>query len=159
LIEIVQGERAAGAPPNQDRVNKLASIIEAQPFTLVDGGVPITIEAVEKKLAAVDEWRVQQGVAPLPNGAGSVERLAEERMKGGDETGALAKVEAAEVKAPDDAPTTQRALGVAPESTGAAAFVAAASDYIRARVAAGATRADIQREAAAVRALEKENAS
>lgn len=100
LIEIVQGERAAGAPPNQDRVNKLASIIEAQPFTLVDGGVPITIEAVEKKLAAVDEWRVQQGVAPLPNGAGSVERLAEERMKGGDETGALAKVEAAEVKAP-----------------------------------------------------------
>jgi hypothetical protein len=59
----------------------------------------------------VDEWRVQQGVAPLPNGAGSVERLAEERMKGGDETGALAKVEAKErgSKEEDDAsPSTKR---------------------------------------------------
>jgi hypothetical protein len=103
LIEIVNGERAAGAEVTQDRVEKLAALIEAQPFRLVGGGVPITIEAVEKKLAAVDEWRVQQGLGVLPNGVGSTERLASDRAKGGDETGALAKVEAAEVKAPPGA--------------------------------------------------------
>lgn len=157
LVDLIVAERAAGAVVTQDRVNKLASILEAQPFTLVDGGAPIPIEAVEKKLAAPDEWRAQQGLAPLADGAGSAERLAEERLKGGDEAGAVAKVEAAEVKN-DEAPTTQRAPGVAPESTGGAAFVAAAADYIRARVAAGATRADVRREVAALQALAKEGA-
>lgn len=98
LIEIVDGERKAGAPPTQDRINKLAERLEVPPFVLV-GSAPIPIEAVEKKLAAPDEWRRQQGLEALPNGAGSAARLAEERLKGGDETGAIAKVEAAKVKA------------------------------------------------------------
>jgi hypothetical protein len=97
LIEIVDGERKAGAPPTQDRINKLAERLEVPPFVLV-GSAPIPIEAVEKKLAAPDEWRLQQGLEALPNGAGSAERLAEERLKGGDEAGAIAKVEAAEAK-------------------------------------------------------------
>lgn len=101
LIELVDGERSAGAEVTQERVDKLAAIIEAKPFRLVGGGAPITIEAVEKKLAAVDEWRKQQGLPELPGGVGSAERLAEERARGGDETGALAKVEAAEVKVSD----------------------------------------------------------
>ncbi len=100
LIEIVNGERAAGAEVTQDRVEKLAALIEAQPFRLVGGGAPLTLDAIEKKIIAPDEWRAQQGLEPLPNGAGSVERLAEERLKGGDEPGAIAKVEAAEVKVP-----------------------------------------------------------
>ena len=104
LIEIVNGERAAGAEVTQDRVEKLAALIEAQPFRLVGGGAPLTLDAIEKKIIAPDEWRAQQGLEPLPNGAGSVERLAEERMRGGDEIGAMAKVEVADVRAAPEAP-------------------------------------------------------
>lgn len=116
LAEIVQVERAAGAEVTQDRVEKLAERLEVPAFTLL-AGPPITIEAVEKKTAAVDEWRAQQGLGPLPDGAGSVERLAKERLEGGDETGALAKVKAADVKAdavPVEAPPDAPAEDAAP---------------------------------------------
>jgi hypothetical protein len=112
----VQVERAAGAEVTQDRVEKLAERLEVPAFTLL-AGPPITIEAVEKKTAAVDEWRAQQGLGPLPDGAGSVERLAKERLEGGDETGALAKVKAADVKAdavPVEAPPDAPAEDAAP---------------------------------------------
>ena len=117
LIEIVNGERSAGAEVTQDRVDKLAALIEAKPFRLVGGGAPLTIEAVEKKLAAVDEWRAQQGLEPLPDGVGSTARLASDRAKGGDETGALAKVEAAKVKAPGPggAPSREPVPAAAPK--------------------------------------------
>ena len=52
LIEIVNGERAAGAEVTQDRVEKLAALIEAQPFRLVGGGAPLTLDAIEKKIIA-----------------------------------------------------------------------------------------------------------
>ena len=115
LVEIVNGERSAGAEVTQDRVDKLAALIEAKPFRLVGGGAPLTIEAVEKKAVALDEWRAQQGLEPLPDGAGSLARLAEERLKGGDETGALAKVEAAEVKTSEPGGASAGPAPVAPK--------------------------------------------
>ncbi|MEK9646174.1 MAG: hypothetical protein VW547_11585, partial [Alphaproteobacteria bacterium] len=111
-----------GAIVDQARVDKLAKIYEVQPFTLADGDPKvgeIFAYHLDNKLIAPDEVRARLGLPPLPNGAGSVERLAEERLAGADEPGALAKVEAAEVKrgppaeepaaSPADVePTTQR---------------------------------------------------
>ncbi len=119
LVEIVNGERAAGAPPTQDRINKLAERLEVLPFVLV-GSAPITLADVEKKAVEVDAYRKQLGLDPLPNGAGSAERLAQERLQGGDETGAIAKVEAAEVKTPEggDAGPVEPSPVSAPEEAG-----------------------------------------
>ena len=140
LAEIVQLERAAGAPPGQSRVKRIAERLEVDPFELVDG-VPLTIEGVEKKVVAPDEWRAQQGLDPLPDGMGSKERLAEEREQGGDEAGALAKVESAEKS---EAPATPPA---------AAEFVALADKYARGRLAAGVSPAELAAETQAMRAL------
>lgn len=52
----------------------------------------------EQKHVAPDEVRAGLRLDPLPNGAGSVEQLATERKEGGDQPGALAKIEAAKVK-------------------------------------------------------------
>lgn len=124
FTEQLMAERAAGAIVDQARVDKLAKIYEVQPFQLADGDPKvgeIFAYHLDNKLVAPDEVRARLGLPPLPDGAGSVERLAQERLAGADEPGALAKVEAAEVKKapaadvpavpppPADAePTTQR---------------------------------------------------
>lgn len=101
----VAAERAAGAIVDQGRVNVIAAALEVEPFILAEANpnAAITVDEVTAKLFAPDEYRAQSGRDPLPDDAGSVKRLATERLKGGDESGALAKVEAAEVKS-DDTP-------------------------------------------------------
>lgn len=53
-------------------------------------GARILAWHVEQKAVAIDELRKTLGQDPLPNGAGSVERLAEERLAGKDKAGAKA---------------------------------------------------------------------
>lgn len=98
LADQVRSERDAGAVVTQDRVEKLAASFEVQAFTLAGPGV-ITKDDMTAKLFSPDEYRAARGYEPLPNGAGSLDRLATERLAGADETGALAKVEAADTKA------------------------------------------------------------
>jgi hypothetical protein len=101
LAEQVVAERAAGALVNKDRVVALAKVMEVAPFELADEapkGGEIFEYHITNKIVAPDQVLARLGLPPLPNGMGSPERLAEERAAGGDETGALAKVEASETK-------------------------------------------------------------
>lgn len=101
-------DRAAGGVVDQGRADKLAERFEALPLRLADGDPKvgeIFQYHIENKLVAPDEARARLGLPPLPDGAGSVERLAEERLAGADEAGALAKVEDAPFgSAEEDAP-------------------------------------------------------
>jgi hypothetical protein len=101
LTDQVMAERAAGGVVDQGRVETLASDFEVKPFTLADQeprGADIPEYLVEQKVVAPDEVRERLGLPPLPGGMGSMERLAKERAAGGDQAGALAKVDAAETK-------------------------------------------------------------
>jgi hypothetical protein len=94
LADQVVAETTAGAPPTQARVKTLAEAFEVEEFTLVDPapkGGEIFAYHYENKLVAPDEGRSRLGLPPLPDGAGSVERLAEERLAGADKPGVLAK--------------------------------------------------------------------
>ena len=105
LTDQVAAEKSVGAIVDQQRVNTIASDFEVKPFALADRDPKvgeIFEYHIEQKLVAPDEARARLGLPPLPDGMGSVERLAEERAAGGDETGALAKVDAAEVKDNDN---------------------------------------------------------
>jgi hypothetical protein len=127
LTDQVMAERAAGGVVDQARVEKLASVLEVQSFTLADAqpkGGEIFAYHYDNKLIAPDEGRERLGLPPLPNGAGSVERLAEERLAGGDKPGVLAPTAskpptpAAPTEparsAEDAEPTTQRSTRPAP---------------------------------------------
>jgi hypothetical protein len=116
LTDQVIAETTAGAPPDQPRVDKLAEAFEVKPFQLADGDPKVGQIFgwhVKAKLVAPDEVRKPLGLPPLPDGMGSVERLAEERAAGGDETGALAKVDAAATK--DDSKPEDVAAEEAPD--------------------------------------------
>ena len=118
LTDQVTAEKAAGAIVDQPRVDKLAEAFEVKPFTLADADPKvgeIREYHITNKIVAPDQVLARLGLPPLPNGAGSPERLAQERLAGGDETGALAKVDAAEAKdgAPEDAAAEEEA---APEA-------------------------------------------
>lgn len=119
LSEQVKADREAGGVVDQDRVDLLAQDFEARPFTLADA-TPRAGEIFEyhitNKQVAVDEVRARIGLDPLPDGIGSVERLAEERAAGADQAGALAKIETAKEK-----PTDEQASPAAAEETGAPA--------------------------------------
>jgi hypothetical protein len=91
LTDQVTAERAAGGIVDQDRVDMLADRFEVRPFTIANttsGKGVITEKDMEQKLFAPDEYRAQKGYGPLPE-------KVEERAEGGDEVGALAKVDAA----------------------------------------------------------------
>ncbi len=89
LSDQVMADKAAGAAMDQERVQKLAERFEAIPFQLADPNPrgEIGEKDMEQKLFAPDEYRMQKGYEPLPNGAGDVDRLAEDRGKGLDKTG------------------------------------------------------------------------
>lgn len=84
LIAQVVAERAAGFRPTQERVEQLAKGYDVEPPTL-DTIPPIPQWMIETKLAAPDEPREQVGLPPLPLGAGSLDRLAQERLGGKDQ--------------------------------------------------------------------------
>lgn len=118
LTDQVTAERSAGAVVDQDRVKLLAGAFEVKPFTLADGDPKvgeIRQYHIESKLVAPDEVRARLGLEPLPDGIGGVKRLAEERAAGGDQVGALAKVDVAEVK--DAAASEDAAAQEPPESS------------------------------------------
>lgn len=85
-VEQLKAEQEIGAPPDQDRAEKLAARFEVLPVKLARGN--ITTEDMEQKLFAPDEYRVQKGYEPLPSGAGGVDQLAKEREGGKDKVGA-----------------------------------------------------------------------
>lgn len=90
-------EREAGGAVDQERVRTLSSEFEVKPFTLADPTPKGEIYQyhIENKIVAPDQVLERLGLPPLPNGAGSVERLAEERLAGADKPGALAQIEKA----------------------------------------------------------------
>ncbi|HSM93369.1 MAG TPA: hypothetical protein VLT47_10835 [Anaeromyxobacteraceae bacterium] len=99
--DIIAARRANGIAVPQDEADHIADELEVRRVPLADlepavGEIEDT--HIKNKLVSPDEVRARLGLPPLPNGAGSVERLAEERLAGGDEAGALAKVDAAATK-------------------------------------------------------------
>lgn len=100
LTDQVAATKAAGGIVDQAQVDALAETFEVKPFQLVAPARrgDITAEDMGAKLFTPDEYRAQKGYGPLSDGMGTPERLAQERAAGGDETGALAKVEAADAK-------------------------------------------------------------
>lgn len=90
LSDQVMADREAGAVVDQARVDKLAEKFEAVAFILADTtpkGGDVHEYDLELKIVAPDEQRARLGLPPLPDGIGSVERLAEERAKGLDKVG------------------------------------------------------------------------
>lgn len=83
--EIVAAERKAGLVVTQERVDKLSEALDLD--TIAVGDLPIEQWEVVTKLIAPDELRKRRGLPELPNGAGSLDRLAAERLAGKDETG------------------------------------------------------------------------
>ncbi len=91
VAAILKAEGDAGCAITQDRANAVTRLVAGP-------GVPAPVIAAESP-ARVLEWHVQQkvvapdqalaalGLPALPGGAGSVERLAAERLAGKDESG------------------------------------------------------------------------
>lgn len=97
--EELERRRANGIVVTQTDLDVLSETLDLQKVRLVaPGKAPITADDMTRKLFSPDEYRAQKGFDPLPNDAGTVERLAEEREQGGDETGALGKVRVAETR-------------------------------------------------------------
>jgi hypothetical protein len=110
-IEIVKGLREINAEVPQDVADALADDLQVRHIKLADRDPTkgtITVEDVQEKLFAPDEYRADKGYGALPNGAGTTQRLSEERLAGKDKTGTAASqgdatVEAAPPTVPEDA--------------------------------------------------------
>lgn len=116
--EILKAEGEAGCSTTQARADQMGKLLDVPP-ALVAAVSPAPIQQwhVQQKVVAPDQALANLGLPPLPNGAGSVERLAQERLAGGDQAGALAKVAAAETKdtgKPEDVVETGGAKGPEP---------------------------------------------
>jgi hypothetical protein len=99
LVEQLIRIREAGGIVDQETLDRRAELYEAPSFLLADAkpvGGQIYKYHIDNKLVAPDEVRERLGFGPLPDGAGSVEQLAKERLAGGDKPGALAQIEKAE---------------------------------------------------------------
>jgi hypothetical protein len=97
--EQLKADREAGGIVDQERANRMAERFEVLPLVLADAqprAAEIYQYHIENKIVAPDEARERLRLEPLPDGAGSVERLAEERLAGGDKPGALAQIKKAE---------------------------------------------------------------
>ena len=88
--EIFDMRKASGIETTQDDADKVADDLNLRRVTLAAPSAKvgqIYEWMVVNKQVSPDEVRAQVGVPPLPNGIGSVERLAEEREAGKDKTG------------------------------------------------------------------------
>lgn len=88
--EILDMRRASGIETTQDDADKIAEDLALRRVVLAaskPAGEPIYSWEVEAKIFAPDEVRARKGEAPLPDGMGSVARLAEERAEGKDKIG------------------------------------------------------------------------
>lgn len=90
LYAAIKAEREAGGVVDQMRVDLLAERLGAESFALADrspqAGEIFQYHITEKQVAP-DEVRQRLGLPEMPNGVGSLERLAEEREQGKDKTG------------------------------------------------------------------------
>jgi hypothetical protein len=88
--DILEERRTTGIVVTQEDADALAEELQVRKVQLADRDPSkgtITVEEVEQKLFSPDEYRAEKGYDSLPEGAGSVERLAEERLAGRDEAG------------------------------------------------------------------------
>ncbi len=99
FVEQLVRIREAGGIVDQATVDKRAALYEVESIQLADA----TPEAgeiyqyhIENKIVAPDQVLERLGLPPMPKGAGSVERLAEERLAGADKPGTMAQIEKAE---------------------------------------------------------------
>ncbi len=109
--EILDMRKASGIVTTQEDADKLADTLSVDHVTLADvppSGVQFFAYELELKVVAPDEVRALKGLPPMPDGAGSLERLAAERLAGKDEAGAQAslgdpKIDGEPDTVPDDA--------------------------------------------------------
>lgn len=90
LYDVIKSEREVQGVVDQERVNALAARFDADPFVLAEQAPKageIFSYHIDSKIVSPDEVRERIGLDPLPDGAGSVKRLAKERLAGKDETG------------------------------------------------------------------------
>lgn len=88
--EILKANADAGIDVDQDEADRVSLALELESSQLVTkrkGGEIFEYHIVNKQVAP-DEVRNDLGLDPLPDGIGSVERLAEERAIGKDKAGA-----------------------------------------------------------------------
>jgi len=101
FFEIVDSWRENGFAFAQEDVNKLATRLEIDPPQIIDGqilGGKIEQWMVEQKIIAPDQLLARLGYPALPDDAGSVARLAEERNQGRDKTGTVKVSETEDIK-------------------------------------------------------------
>jgi len=87
---IAAARRENGADFSQEQSDGLRDELELKPIPLLPqpkNAAPIYEWEIEQKVVAVDEARERKGLAALPDGQGSLQRLAEDRAKGIDKTG------------------------------------------------------------------------
>ncbi len=152
----IVADRAAGGLVDQERADRLAERFKALPMTLVDPkpkGAELYAWHIENGLVAPDEARDRLGLPPLPNDAGSLDTLAADRL-------AVSQAEAAKAAPPPATPAPSEPAEMPPAQAAdpaaaeaQAAFVRLADRYAGARLAAGATAADLERENLALAAL------
>lgn len=111
---ILESRRKVGIRIDQPEIDKVADDLELRHVSLVESTPQkgaISEKDMESKQFATDEYRASKGYDPLPNGAGSLDRLAEERAQGLDKIGATKVSEdeggaSANPSAPDPETTT-----------------------------------------------------
>lgn len=119
--ELLKMERENGADDLQARADiHYAAIGEPAPALAISRkGGAIFAYHIEQKIVSPDQVLADLGLPPLPNGAGSVERLAEERLAGKDKTGAKASQGDAELDGkPDTVPEDAEPADGAPGGSG-----------------------------------------
>lgn len=121
LLTRIALRRETGVVTTQEDADALADALETPRIVLADPKAKGQIYAweIQEKVVAVDEARARKDLPPLPDGQGSVERLAEDRAMGIDKTGQTKVTEdkptdAGGDGAPEPSPGTQRS-GKPPE--------------------------------------------
>ena len=97
---IIDARRTSGIQVDQEEADHIADDLELRHVPLVSNArSPIEEWHVQQKVAAIDEAREDVGLEPLPNGAGSPQKLADDHARGLDKTG--------QVKVAEDKPAEE----------------------------------------------------
>lgn len=117
-LEIVKAAHDDGILITQDWLDKLSERLELDPTLVLDSipGPRILEWHVTMKTVAPDELRETLKLPPMPNGAGSLDRLAEERLSGKDEVGKKASqgdalIDGKPATVPEDAEPAPKPIG------------------------------------------------
>ena len=88
--DIIAARRENNIAVDQAEADKIAEALEVPVVPLLPqpkNAAPIYAWEIQEKVVAVDEARERKGLGALPDGQGSLKRLAEDRAKGLDKTG------------------------------------------------------------------------